>query len=181
MSITWERSVSRSPTLYFHDRTEHSKICFGWFSVTSVTGILTIVPQFLYLDVKKGFQKTEQFIFHEGIAHLKAHFGRFECTLWNLFRNFCRFAIAPNQCQRLVKNLQKLTFSRRYRALKNTLWTVWSHISERLMNINSRLMWDASHRLRQKPLQLYFLRRVQSTQNRVLVGLKPHFLEIDEH
>ena len=129
MSITWERSVSRSSTLYFHHRTEHSKMCFGWFSATSVTGILTIIPQFLYLDVKKSFQKTEQFIFHEGISHLKAHFGRFESTLWKLFRNFCRFAIAPNQCQRLVKNLQKLTFSRRYRALKNTSWTVWCHIS----------------------------------------------------
>ena len=129
MSITWERSVSRSPTLYFHNRTQHSKLCFGWFSATSVTGILTIVPQFLYLDVKKGFQKTEQFIFHEGIAHLTAHFGRFESTLWKLFGNFCRFAIAPNQRQKLVQNLPKSTFSRRYRALKNTLWTVWSHIS----------------------------------------------------
>ena len=53
---------------------------FECFIATSVTGILTIVPQFLYLDVKKSFQKTEQFIFHEGIAHLKAHFGRFEST-----------------------------------------------------------------------------------------------------
>ena len=129
MSITWERSVSRSSTLYFHDRTEHSRMCFWRFSATSITGIPIIVPQFLYIDVKKGFQKTEQFIFHESIAHLTAHFGRFEYTLSKLFRNFCRFVTAPNQRQRLVQKLQKLTFSRRYRALKNRFWSVWSHIS----------------------------------------------------
>ena len=32
------------------------------------------------LDVEKSFQKTEQLICHEGIAHLKSHFGRFETT-----------------------------------------------------------------------------------------------------
>ena len=64
MSITWEKSVSRSPRLYFHDRTEHSKMCFGWFSATSVTAILTIVPQFLYLDVKKKvFKKLNNSFF----------------------------------------------------------------------------------------------------------------------
>jgi len=51
------------------------------YTATSITVFPIIVPQFLYLDVKKGFQKTEQFIFHEGIAHLTAHFGRFESTL----------------------------------------------------------------------------------------------------
>ena len=82
MSITWEWSASRSATLYCHDRIEHSKMSFWWFSATatSITGILIIVPQFLSRR-KKGFQKTEQFIFYEGILHLTAHFGPFESTL----------------------------------------------------------------------------------------------------
>ena len=37
---------------------------------------------------KKGFQKAGQFIFHEGIAHLTAHFSRFESTYENCLEIF---------------------------------------------------------------------------------------------
>ena len=64
-------------------------------------------------------------LFYEGTEYSKTCFGRF----WITFQ--MNFASVFHLCLRNAgKTLPELTFSRGYRALKNTFWQVLSHISE---------------------------------------------------
>ena len=64
-------------------------------------------------------------LFYEGTEYSKTCFGRF----WIIFQ--INFASILHLCLRKAgKTLPELTFSRGYRALKNTFWQVLSHISE---------------------------------------------------